>query len=589
VTAVQMLTSFLDLAGVFTIALVASTALGNSSGAATSSNFSFLSPINEWVHTGPREKILWLLAIAGGILVAKSFLNIYFTRLSLSLLAVRQAQVSGDLTSRLLTQPMLFITSYASQAVAYSLTSGVNSATLVVLGQAQIFATEVVLLGLLTTGLFLVSPGVTVFATLFFVVVAFAMHRLLSQRASALGLSAAEIEIQSVATLQEVIGSYREISVANRRAFYIQKFQSLRHVASTVQAGQTFVGVIPKYVLEITLILGGGLLVLSQLISRDLDAAIGVIALFLAAGTRVLPSILRLQSAVLAIRSAAGQASPTYELASALKAAPQEPMSIAINELDGRYINLPTTRNFEPSLSMSEVSFRYPDSETLALDSISFSTPSGSSLAIAGATGSGKSTLADVALGLLTPTSGVVQIGSLAPKAAMQLWPGAIAYVPQHVSLANTTVRENVALGLPHELIDDERVWEVLALVKLDKYLLNTRSGLETTVGEHGVKLSGGQRQRLGLARALYSNPSLIVLDEATSALDGETESLITRTLDEMHGKVTTLVIAHRLSTIIGSDSILFIQSGKVEAQGSFEDLKQENSSFAKQAKIMGL
>jgi ABC-type multidrug transport system fused ATPase/permease subunit len=171
----------------------------------------------------------------------------------------------------------------------------------------------------------------------------------------------------------------------------------------------------------------------------------------------------------------------------------------------------------------------------------------------------------------------------------MQLWPGAIAYVPQHVSLANTTVRENVALGLPHELIDDERVWEVLALVKLDKYLLNTRSGLETTVGEHGVKLSGGQRQRLGLARALYSNPSLIVLDEATSALDGETESLITRTLDEMHGKVTTLVIAHRLSTIIGSDSILFIQSGKVEAQGSFEDLKQENSSFAKQAKIMGL
>ena len=206
-----------------------------------------------------------------------------------------------------------------------------------------------------------------------------------------------------------------------------------------------------------------------------------------------------------------------------------------------------------------------------------------------GPTGAGKSTLADVILGVLKPDAGRVTIGGLTPIEAVTHWPGAIAYVPQEVAMVNGSIRENVALGLPVEIIDDSRVWEALDRANLGEFLEQNREGLDTVIGEGGMKLSGGQRQRLGVARALYTRPKLLVLDEATSALDAETEDAIVKTFQSLEGEVTTITIAHRLATIRHSDQIAYLETGHVITCGNFDEVRRLVTNFDRQAQLLGL
>jgi len=206
-----------------------------------------------------------------------------------------------------------------------------------------------------------------------------------------------------------------------------------------------------------------------------------------------------------------------------------------------------------------------------------------------GSTGAGKSTLADVIIGVLEPDSGSVTISGASPREAISRWSGAIAYVPQSVALVVGSVRENVALGLPADAIDDDMVWEALQRAHLADFLRNSREGLDTYIGERGMRLSGGQRQRLGIARALYTRPRLLVLDEATSALDAETEGAIVRTLDELEGEVSTITVAHRLATVRRADQLLYLEDGRIIAHGTFDEVRGQVKDFDRQASLLGL
>jgi ABC-type multidrug transport system fused ATPase/permease subunit len=238
---------------------------------------------------------------------------------------------------------------------------------------------------------------------------------------------------------------------------------------------------------------------------------------------------------------------------------------------------------------MSNVSLTFSDASTHVLQDISLEVNPGKSLALVGSTGAGKSTLADVALGVLAPDSGTVLVGGLPPREAIDMWPGAIAYVPQTVALISGSVRENVALGIPNDLIDDTLVWEALERAHLGNFLRDERDGLSTVVGERGFRLSGGQRQRLGIARALYTRPKLLILDEATSALDAETEQAIVETLQELEGQVTTITVAHRLVTVRHADELLYLDRGVISARGNFDQIRSESEDFDRQATLLGL
>jgi len=356
-----------------------------------------------------------------------------------------------------------------------------------------------------------------------------------------------------------------------------------------VQADMQIMGQVSKYVFEIALIVGAGLLALSQFLTRDVIAAVAVIAVFLTAATRIMPALLRLQAAVLAVRSGSGVAAPTLELAHEF---PEDgDKSVLDPQLRDRVIIgiLEGYPGFRPAVQLQGISLTYPGADQPAIADTSLVVQPGESLALVGPTGAGKSTIADVILGVLAPDTGAVEMSGVEPTVAAQRWPGAIAYVPQDITVLDGTIRDNVALGLPQEIVDDSLVWEALERAHLASMVREEREGLDTVVGENGVRLSGGQRQRLGLARALYTRPRLIVLDEATSALDAETEQAVSAALDELEGDVTLVIVAHRLATIRHCTSVAYIERGVLRVQGTFEEVRAQQPNFDRQAELLGL
>ena len=593
ITIAQMLTSILDLVGILLLGLVTALSLSVMSSAPqpaiVGSTLEFLGLSN----SDPVTVALALAAVAGFLLILKSILSMLLTKRILRFLANRQALVSGRLAAGLLSRPLLQVQQQSSQQTVYTLTTGVSFATVTILSQGTIALTEISLLVVLAVGVLALSPVVTGFAIVFFVIISFALQRAIAVRAGSRGQRSAHLSVQGIATIQEALSTYREAVVSQRRGLYVERFQYLCRQLAINSTDIQFAAMIPKYVLEIALVVGAGILAVSQLLTKDLPSAVAIIAVFLAAGSRIIPSILRLQGASIAIRTAAGQAEPTYELARELDL---EHFTLATAESFGS-VNPATIRahlekghdGFDGSISISNAYLSYPGTDTPALTAVSLHLAAGESLAIVGSTGAGKSTLADLILGVLIPDAGVTLIGGLTPAEALANWPGAVAYVPQDVAMANGTVRENVALGLPVEIIDDDWVWDALNRAHLGQFLEDSREGLDTVIGENGMKLSGGQRQRLGIARALYTRPRLLVLDEATSALDAETEQSIAQTLQELEGAVTTVTIAHRLATIRHCDLVIYLEGGRVQAQGSFSKVRALAPQFDRQAQLLGL
>ena len=497
--------------------------------------------------------------------------------------------VSARLADELLSRPLLQVQKRSSQESSYALTIGVQAMTVGILGQSVIIASELALVTVLLVGLLAIDPLLTVFTAGFFALIALILHFLLAEWAVRIGDRESRAGAASYAAIQESLRGYREVTVSGRRAVYTNKFHDLVWQVARVQSDRMMITSIGKYVFEVALIVGAGLLVLAQLRSGDFSAAAAIIVVFFAAASRIMPSLLRLQTAALNLRLASGTARVSTELIEDLNTS-QAADHVSTERLNQLLIE--SAKNypgFKGSILIDEASLTYPGNDHPALENISLDVPYGTSLALVGSTGAGKSTLGDVILGVINPDSGSVAIDGMAPAEVVKKWPGVLAYVPQAVAVVNGTVRENVAMGLPDRLIDDDRVWEALDRAQLGSFLRSAREGLDTLVGEHGVKLSGGQRQRLGIARALYTRPRLLVMDEATSALDSETESKVTETLNRMTGGVTLVVIAHRLATIRLCSQVAYLEKGRVMAVGSFNEVRRNVPMFDHQSRLMEL
>jgi len=245
------------------------------------------------------------------------------------------------------------------------------------------------------------------------------------------------------------------------------------------------------------------------------------------------------------------------------------------------HVNDESLSDFIPNLSLSNVSFKYDSDDTNQIvDNLSVEVRAGETVAIIGPSGSGKSTLVDLMLGLLEPNMGKILVSGVNPSIAASKWSGKIGYVPQNVFIFSISIKENIAFGLPIQDINYQRVEEVLKLVNLDNWIAELPLGIETVLIENGENISGGQRQRIGLARAMYSNPELLILDEPTSSLDQQNESEIVSELNSLKGRVTIIMIAHRISTIKNADKILYISQGKMIAMGDFESISNIVPNF---------
>ena len=592
-SAIQVSLGILDLIGVALIGLVASVAVsgvGVTSIPRWASNF--LNSIGLDRFTISQQSVITALA-AVTILVLKTGLSALMSRRITRFLANRQADVSTQLARDFLSRPLTDVQRWTTSEAIYALGAGAGAATVSLLSAAITIASEVFLFLILGFALLAYDPILTISAVVFFGVIVLVLHRLLGRATARNAESIKDASIDTLTAVSEALATYREATVLNRRDLYVTRYERLVGKYAVSSASNAFVMEIPKYVLEVALYLGILVIGVVQFLTKDWGAAAATIAVFLAAGSRITPALLRLQGAGITIRNASVAAQPTFFMADFLEETKADSrMRPRSERMTAERIHEHVARgypDFDATVRVSDVSLTYSDATAPALDRVSVEVPAGSSVAFVGSTGAGKSTLADVVLGVLEPDSGSVTISGETPRAAIDRWPGAIAYVPQAVALIEGTVRDNIALGMPRAAIDDDLAWEALRRAHLADFLDRKREGLDTAIGERGFRLSGGQRQRLGIARALYTRPKLLVLDEATSALDAETELAIIETLAELEGEVTTITVAHRLATVRNVDQLLYLHGGRVTARGTFDDVRAQVEDFDRQATLLGL
>lgn len=518
---------------------------------------------------------------AAFILVSKTILSVVFVRKTMYFLSRRSAVISSNLIAKVLSQSLIQLQSRSMQKTLYSVTSGVDTITIGILNTFVLMVSDVALLAIMATGLFIVDPILAVSSLVVFAAIGAGMYFALKNRANFLGSEVARISINSSEKILEVLNSYREIVVRNRRSYYAKEIGSRRFDLANITAERSFMPNVSKYVIEVTVVFGALLIGAVQFATNDAFHAVTVLSVFLAASTRIAPAVLRLQQSSLNIKSNLGIVGPTLELIESLSDV------AAVGSSDDE---VQTVHNgFRAEVKLTNLFLKYPGSKRFALNEVNLEIKSGQIIAIVGPSGAGKTSMVDTILGVMDPTSGAVEISGRSPINAISEWPGAIGYVPQDVMILNGTIRQNVAMGFPENREQDYLVWDALRIAHLEQFVRDLPLGLDTQVGDRGARISGGQRQRLGIARAMFTKPALLVLDEATSSLDGETEAGISEAVTALKGGVTVIVIAHRLSTIRESDVVYYMEDGKISASGSFEQVRSSVKDFDRQAKLMGL
>ena len=522
-----------------------------------------------------------LILSAGAVilLVGRTILSIFFTRRILFFLSRRGATISANLVSRLLSQPLLMVQERTTQETLYAVTTGVSLIALQVLATAVVIVSDLSLLVVMMVGLFILDPITAIGTFLVFFIIGYFLYRFMHVRARALGIKSSKLNIISNEKIVEVFGSYREAVVRNRRDYYAREIGSYRFDLANTSAEMNFLPYVSKYVIETAVIIGALLIGGAQFVLQDATHAVATLAIFLAAGTRLAPAVLRVQQGSISIRNGLGQAAPTLDLIDALGDAE------LIENIDDKVDIL--HEGFVPEILAENINLTYPGKSVRALSEVSLTIPVGASVALVGSSGAGKTTIVDVLLGILNPDDGSVLISGLPPLLSVAKWPGAVSYVPQDVVIAAGTIRENVALGYPLEEATDELINSALKVAHLDKFVQSLPNGIDTQVGERGAKISGGQRQRLGIARAMFTRPLLLVLDEATSSLDGETEASISEAIFELRGSITVVMIAHRLSTVKNADVVIYLSAGKVIATGTFDQVRAMVPDFDRQVRLM--
>ncbi|WP_447924812.1 ABC transporter ATP-binding protein [Georgenia muralis] len=382
-----------------------------------------------------------------------------------------------------------------------------------------------------------------------------------------------------VATLMtEMVSALKEITLRNKLGEVATVVHDARERSTRARSNIRFLNAVPKYVVEAALIGGFVLVGGVAYAGGGMEAALGAVALFGIAGFRMIPSVTTFQNIMTQTASNIPHVDAVIRDIGAAERYTAAAEHVGKDPIVGH----------PRRLTLRDVTFTYPGAAEPAVRGIDLDVPLGSSLAFVGSSGAGKSTLVDILLGLLVPSSGTIELDGVPLVSVLGAWRTRVGYVPQDVSLFDASIAQNVALTWGEE-IDEERVRTALERAQLLDVVAGRQGGIHARIGERGIALSGGQRQRLGIARALYVDPLVLVMDEATSALDTATEEAVTSAIRGLHGDVTVISVAHRLSTIRHSDQVCFMRDATIVNRGTFDELVAAEPEFALQARLAGL
>ncbi len=424
------------------------------------------------------------------------------------------------------------------------------------------------------------NVGIAVAAAAYFAVVVVGYQRVAQHFISRAAQAIHDKQAKEIQAMHQSLAAVKDVKVRGAEKYFADEVRDMRHVLIGPYRAVTLSSMTPRYVLELAMMGAAAVIAFVAFSTEPVNAATATVGVFLAGGFRMLAP---LNKVIFAISQARASMPSLDQLAADLNMAKAE--DVAENLQLTEEVHLQELR---PRLSLRDVTFSYVPGVPV-LDHVTFDIEQGEAIGLVGGSGAGKSTLVDVLLGLLEADSGEVLVDGWPIHSVRRQWQSMIGYVPQAIVLFDGTVRANVAFGVPDAEVDDDRVWEVLELAQLTDVVRQLPSQLDGMVGEGGVQLSGGQRQRLGVARALYHEPRILMFDEATSALDNETEFKLTEVLESFRGKLTTVTIAHRLSTVRRCDRLLYLEQGKLVASGTFSDLDRTIPGFARMVELASL
>ena len=524
------------------------------------------SKLAKLLNIGDVRTFILLMAIALIIVyIVKNIYILFMYNLQYRYTYNNQRRVSYRLMECYLSQDYLFHVSHNVAELQRNVGGDVNGFFQVVLNVIQLF-TEGVTCAALVIFLLMQDVATTiaviVLLSLFMLVVVLIFRK----RMTRLGEENRRVGALLYKWISQSFGGIKEVKVTNREKYFLENYDAAYRRQVSIQRRQLLYGIAPRPIMETVCICGLlGFISARIFLGADIRSFVPIVSVFAVAAIRMLPSFNRISNNVTAIMYNKPSLEAVYKDLQGIEELRQKVL----------HDNTDTTIiDFKTGIEVKNISFYYPaNPDKTIISDVSLTIPKNKSVALIGPSGSGKTTLADVILGVLEPQRGHIYADDIDVYEHLHAWHKIVGYIPQAIYLMDDTIRANVAFGENPKDIDDERLWKALKEAQLDEYVREQKDGLDTIVGDRGIKLSGGQRQRIGIARALYRRPEVLILDEATSALDNDTETAVMESIDALSGTKTMIIIAHRLTTIRNCDIIYEVKDGKLRQRDKNEVL----------------
>lgn len=578
-TALRSILSVFDLIGILAIGFIAtSTAIFLTSGSDPNRVLEFAGFEIPAVNA---QSLPWLISGVVALFLGKALFSIILTKQAAYLIAHVEARAAKTIAEISFGADLGAARMKSREEVTFAIQAGSPAAFGIIINAFSSMVTEATLFLIICLGFMFVDPISTLAAILYFALVAWVIEYFVGSLTAKAGKTQGESSLRANTAISDLVAVFRELHVLGKRDLAIEKIYQFRIQAANSSAKIFFLSGMPRYIIEASLLLGVALFIFFQALSGDIVKSAATLGVFLSGGFRLTAALLPLQNSLIVIRSNIAQAETAHEILARGKANISEEFKDLTQDL------ISADKSGSIGLEFRDVTFYYPDSDSPAIQNMNFSIKPGSQVALMGPSGAGKSTVADLLCQVQRPTGGEIVRTDFENLSNGNRVFGRVSYVPQRPGLVSGSILDNVALAVNSEDVNREQALNALKLANLGELIENLPQGLDTPLGKLQDGLSGGQIQRLGLARALYTKPGLLIMDEATSALDAESESEIQRALDNMRGQVTVVLIAHRLNTIQHADKVILIEEGQIRDSGTFKELVRRNPSVEKAVDLM--
>ena len=557
----------LDIVAISLLSLVGALALGQGS----IENLPWLDGLEQ------NTLVIAVLLIAAGVFAVKTVSGVFLTRVQQNFLATLEIYFSKIIAANIFLGELSTVKKYSRSQLEWTILRSTQLAFGSVVGKSLSLFSEVSLT-LFILALFFYTDWLSALVVLVYFGMVLLVFQLLTQRKVApTGLDFAQGSVSVGQAISDTLAGFKEISVLSRIPYFLERISEARARTARSYALQTYMQGVPRLVVELALIVGAIGFAAFQFSTSAGNPDLAVISIFIVGSLRMMSSLLPLYRGFMQLRYDQPQAFASQALVREARYAHARGSETAKESRDS------AREPFQQSsgglgVTLKDVTFHYLDrgEPEVAIDRITLTIQPGSTIAFIGPSGAGKSTLVDLILGLHEPTSGEVLCSGLRPQALRDSFPGLMSYVPQKPGLISGTLRDNIALGIPANEVDEEALNEAIHAAQIEDFISGLPDGINSHLGGQTDGLSGGQIQRIGVARALYTRPRLLVLDEATSALDAETEASITDSLYLLGGQTTIVVVAHRLSTVQHADTVFVVDQGTLVASGKLRDLERD-------------